>query len=115
MKRKISREEIKKGIKINLLEYLKKERCSTRGEKRKVMDSVIEKLEEDIKGKDEDYKFFTTHQICKLIGVTMPTIIRWIENGNLKSFKTVGGHRRVTKENLISFLNENNIPIPEGV
>ena len=55
----------------------------------------------------------TTHQISKICGVTMMTVIRWIEQGKLSAYKTLGGHRRVKKDDLIGFLRKNKIPLPD--
>ena len=56
---------------------------------------------------------FTTHQIGKICGVTMQTVIDWEKQGKLTAYKTLGGHRRVKKEDLISFLKKNKFPIPD--
>jgi len=55
---------------------------------------------------------FTTYEISKICGVSMPTIIGWIKQDKLKAFKTVGGHRRVKKEDLLDFLRKHEIPVP---
>jgi excisionase family DNA binding protein len=46
-------------------------------------------------------------QICK---VSTETIRRWIDRGAVRSTKTLGGHRRITLNDFLKFLNENNIP-----
>lgn len=38
------------------------------------------------------------------------TVIRWIEEGRLSAFKTVGGHRRILREDLESFCRTRAIP-----
>ncbi len=58
-------------------------------------------------------KVFTTRQVGHICNVTFTTIIDWIEKGQLKAHKTLGGHRRVLKKDLINFLKKNNFPIPE--
>ncbi len=55
-------------------------------------------------------KLYTTHQVAKLLGVTPITVIRWIEDGKLKCFTTVGGHRRIEHEELARFAQEFNLP-----
>src|SRR3989344_3812773 len=60
-------------------------------------------------------KTFGTHDIAKICQVTPPTIGRWIEEGKLPSFKTAGGHRRVWDEDLVVFLKEHNIPVPDDL
>jgi excisionase family DNA binding protein len=56
---------------------------------------------------------YTTHQISKICSVTIPTVISWINQGKLLAYKTLGGHRRVKKKDLIHFLKHNNIPLDE--
>ncbi|MBU1077375.1 MAG: response regulator [Spirochaetes bacterium] len=55
---------------------------------------------------------FTTHQVSKICGVTITTIIDWINQDKLKAYRTVGGHRRIKKEDLRFFLDKNNMPFP---
>ena len=45
-----------------------------------------------------------------MCGVTMPTIIDWIEQGKLTAYKTLGGHRRIRKDDLIDFFKKNSMP-----
>ncbi|MFH1414466.1 MAG: response regulator [Elusimicrobiota bacterium] len=57
-------------------------------------------------------KHYTTTEISRLLGVTAATINSWINSGELKSFKTPGGHNRITQVYLLEFLYNNNIPVP---
>ena len=55
----------------------------------------------------------TTGDIARYCGVNFRTVIRWIERGNLKAYQLPGrGDNRISVEDFISFLEENNIPIP---
>lgn len=56
---------------------------------------------------------FTTYEVSKFCGVTMVSVIGWIEQKKLIAYKTPGGHRRVKREDLISFLKSNKIPLPD--
>ncbi|MFH1416590.1 MAG: helix-turn-helix domain-containing protein [Elusimicrobiota bacterium] len=56
---------------------------------------------------------YTTGEIAVIIDVEYKTVARWVDNGSIKGFVTPGGHRRVYKEDLIKFLDENNIKISE--
>ena len=56
---------------------------------------------------------FTTDDVSKICGVTIQAVIGWEKQGKLPAYKTLGGHRRITKENLIEFLNKNKIPVPK--
>lgn len=53
-----------------------------------------------------------TVEIAKLVGLHQTTIINWIDDGKLTSFKTLGGHRKVTAEELVAFLRRNGMPVP---
>ena len=55
----------------------------------------------------------TVSQASKYCRVSSKTIINWIEGGHIKAYKTVGGHRRIKKEDLDEFLRKNAMPIPE--
>ena len=59
-----------------------------------------------------DKKGFTTYQISKICDVYISTVIDWIEAGKLKAHRTPGGHRRVSREDLVVFLKKYNIPVP---
>ena len=54
----------------------------------------------------------TVSQACKYCKVSSKTIINWIEAGHIKAYKTVGGHRRIKKEDLDEFLKKNEMPLP---
>ena len=56
---------------------------------------------------------YTTHDIAKFCDVYPSSVIHWINSGKLQSYSTPGGHHRVTKEDLIAFLREFRIPLPE--
>lgn len=58
---------------------------------------------------------FTTHDVARFCGVYPSSIINWIRDGKLKTFKTAGGHHRVTQEDLLDFLRQLQIPIPPEV
>jgi len=53
---------------------------------------------------------FTASKHCN---VSSKTIINWVEAGHIKAYKTVGGHRRIKKADLESFMENQGIPIPE--
>ncbi len=55
-------------------------------------------------------KLYTTHEVAKLLGVTPITVIRWIESGKFKCFTTVGGHRRISHDELVGFAKSYNLP-----
>ena len=46
-------------------------------------------------------------------GVVNQTTINWIKNGHLKAFTTPGGQYRIYAEDLISFMQDRNMQIPD--
>jgi excisionase family DNA binding protein len=59
-------------------------------------------------------EILTVSQASKYCKVSSKTIINWIDAGYIKAYKTVGGHRRIKKEDLDQFLREKGMPLPEG-
>ena len=59
---------------------------------------------------------YSTHDVAKICCVTPTTVIRWIEDGLIPAFKTVGGHRRVRREDLEKVCRDRGIPfnVPTG-
>lgn len=58
-----------------------------------------------------DKKGFTTGEVADLCHVTIPTVIKWIESGELEGFKIPGSkNRRITRESLLEFMNRYHIP-----
>lgn len=55
----------------------------------------------------------TVFQASKYCNVSPKTIINWIDAGHIKAYRTVGGHRRIKKEDLEEFMRKQGIPIPE--
>jgi excisionase family DNA binding protein len=58
-------------------------------------------------------EILTVSQACKYCKVSSKTIINWIDAGHIKAYKTVGGHRRIKKEDLDEFLKAKGMPLPE--
>jgi len=56
--------------------------------------------------------FFTTFEISQICGVNPTTVQNWVKSKKLKAFRTPGGHRRVRREDLISFMKEFGMPFP---
>ncbi|MGK0358539.1 MAG: excisionase family DNA binding protein [Bradymonadia bacterium] len=54
---------------------------------------------------------FSTHSAAKFCRVTPMTIIRWIEEGRIKAYKTPGGHRRIMRADLEDFCRRSGIPM----
>ncbi|MBM4339776.1 MAG: response regulator [Deltaproteobacteria bacterium] len=58
-------------------------------------------------------EILTVSQASKYCNVSPKTIINWIEAGHLKAYKTVGGHRRIKKEDMDKFLRDKGMPLPD--
>lgn len=56
---------------------------------------------------------FTTFEAAKICHVSPLSIINWVNAGRLSAFRTPGGHRRIRREDLILFMRENELPLPE--
>ncbi len=58
-------------------------------------------------------KFLGTLRIARLCQVTPATVAHWIDQGYLKGHRTPTGHRRVDAEDLVAFLHEHQMPVPQ--
>ncbi len=55
----------------------------------------------------------TVYKASHYCNVSPKTIINWVEAGNIEAYKTVGGHRRIKKKDLETFMRRQGIPIPD--
>src|SRR5262245_12912226 len=55
---------------------------------------------------------YTTHEVSRLLHVNPPSVINWIEQNLLPSYRTPGGHRRIRREDLLAFVCKHQIPTP---
>ena len=55
-------------------------------------------------------RVYTTVDLAKVCRVSLRTVIRWVDEGKLTSFRTPGGHRRVRESDLVLFLDRYQIP-----
>ena len=56
--------------------------------------------------------YLTTHQIAKMVGASPSTVLSWVDRGWLVAHRTPGGHRRVERAALLSFLRVHSMPVP---
>ena len=56
---------------------------------------------------------FTVAKASDYCGVSPKTIINWVDSGYIEAYKTVGGHRRIKRDNLEAFMKKQGIPIPQ--
>jgi excisionase family DNA binding protein len=58
-------------------------------------------------------RFLTTNQIAALVGVSERTVANWIDRGHIDAHRTPGRHRRVSPDELVSFLSQRGMPVPK--
>ncbi len=58
-------------------------------------------------------KMYSALEVANMCGVVNQTAINWIRNGYLKAFNTPGGQYRVYHEDLISFIKDRGMKIPD--
>ena len=58
---------------------------------------------------------YTTHDVSRLLHVNPRSVINWIEQDLLPSYRTPGGHRRIRHEDLLAFLRKHQIPTPASL
>ncbi len=56
---------------------------------------------------------FTTFETAKLCHVSPLSIINWVNAGRLPAFRTPGRHRRIRREDLVRFMRDTGMPLPE--
>ncbi len=57
-------------------------------------------------------RFFTSHQVGDILQVNPSSVVKWINDGLLPSFRTPGGHRRVASNELVRFAERYGMPLP---
>jgi len=58
---------------------------------------------------------YTTHDVSRLLHVNPRSVINWIEQSLLPSYRTPGGHRRIRRDDLMAFLRKHQIPTPASL
>jgi excisionase family DNA binding protein len=56
--------------------------------------------------------FLTTFDVSELCEVNPTTVQNWVKEKKLKAYVTPGGHRRIRREDLVTFLKEFGMPVP---
>lgn len=54
---------------------------------------------------DFNKNMYRVHEVAEILGVTTKTIRNYDRDGKLKTCRTEGNHRMITRENLITFLD----------
>ena len=63
-------------------------------------------LKSELKSESELGEVCTTREAAKLLGVSLRTVQQWVEQGALRAYRTVGGHRRVARASVDAMLRE---------
>lgn len=59
-----------------------------------------------------DKEVFTTGDVAKICSVTIRTVIKWFESGDLAGYKIPGSKdRRIPRDNLIDFMQRHGMPL----
>jgi len=73
----------------------------------------MERTGDERMSKENDKKeLLTTGEVAKYCHVTHRGVLKWVESGKLKAYRTPGKHSRVSVEDFLSFLQKYNMPIP---
>jgi len=65
--------------------------------------------------KEQEKMIYTTHEVSRLLHVNPRSVINWIDQNLLPSYRTPGGHRRIRRDDLLSFLRKHQIPTPASL
>lgn len=57
-------------------------------------------------------RYLTTQEVARYCHVSSVTVGKWIDAGHLRGHRTPGGHRRVTRSDLVAFMRTRNMPVP---
>lgn len=57
----------------------------------------------------------TSYQVGGLLQVNPSSVNKWIKDGRIEAFRTPGGHRRIRASDLVAFLTEHSMPIPQDL
>lgn len=59
-----------------------------------------------------DKEVFTTFDVAKLCHCNITSVKNWIEKGNIRAFRTPGGHWRIERDVLSAFMDRQAMPNP---
>lgn len=57
---------------------------------------------------------YSLHEVSKFVGLSLNTLRNYDESGELKFYRTPGNHRRLTRENLITYLEKRGVLLREN-
>ena len=65
--------------------------------------------------KSNSQKYYSPKKVANAIGVSESSLKRWCDAGFIKAVKTAGGHRRVTRSEVIAFVKRKNYALRDPV
>jgi excisionase family DNA binding protein len=65
-------------------------------------------------GAGDPPRYYTTHQVARLMGVSIPTVVNWCDSGRLHAHRTAGGHRRIPRQDLLDFAQDRGVRLDEA-
>jgi molybdopterin-binding protein len=60
-------------------------------------------------------EMLTPREAAVRLGISYPTVKKWILNGTMISVRTPGGHHRIPRSTINQFLNSDQRPAPQGL
>src|SRR4029079_5256283 len=55
--------------------------------------------------------YYTTYQVAKYLGVSLPTVVNWVNSGLLAAHRPPRAHRRIARNDIITFARDNDYPL----
>jgi len=59
--------------------------------------------------------YYTTFQVAKHLGVSLPTVVNWVDSGRISGHRTLGGHRRIAHNDVVAFAREHDYPLSRAL
>ena len=77
---------------------------------------IVQAKEEPLTTNIDNYypQYLTTGAVARHCGVSKVTVLRWIEKGNLVSFRLPGGQNRIHRDDFYTFALKHRIPLRNG-
>lgn len=60
-------------------------------------------------------QLLTSHEVGAMLQMDPSSVVKWVNDGILPAYRTPGGHRRIRSSDLLAFLRQHNMYIPDGL